>query len=85
MLPMRWKSLERLPRNSNGKIDRKALRESFQTEVCDVAAAAERRGGRGGDPGGDRRGNGGSERSGDRADRCVRASGGAVAPGWTRS
>ncbi|HUP24294.1 MAG TPA: amino acid adenylation domain-containing protein [Thermoanaerobaculia bacterium] len=53
MLPMRWKSLERLPRNSNGKIDRKALREAFQQEVCDAAGAAGWRGGNGGDRAGD--------------------------------
>ncbi|HKQ78947.1 MAG TPA: amino acid adenylation domain-containing protein [Blastocatellia bacterium] len=30
MLPSRWMSLERLPQNGNGKIDRRALRERFQ-------------------------------------------------------
>lgn len=29
MLPSRWQSLESLPRNTNGKIDRRALRELF--------------------------------------------------------
>jgi amino acid adenylation domain-containing protein len=33
MLPMRWKCMPRLPRNSNGKIDRKALREEFETDA----------------------------------------------------
>ena len=33
MLPARWKSLQHLPRNSNGKIDRKALHEEFQREA----------------------------------------------------
>jgi amino acid adenylation domain-containing protein len=32
MLPGRWLQLERLPKNANGKIDRKALREQFQQE-----------------------------------------------------
>jgi amino acid adenylation domain-containing protein len=30
MLPGRWLQFERLPKNANGKIDRKALREEFQ-------------------------------------------------------
>jgi amino acid adenylation domain-containing protein len=30
MLPARWLQFERLPKNANGKIDRKALREEFQ-------------------------------------------------------
>jgi amino acid adenylation domain-containing protein len=33
MLPTRWASLERLPRNANGKIDRPRLRELFAEEV----------------------------------------------------
>ncbi|HVR28430.1 MAG TPA: amino acid adenylation domain-containing protein [Thermoanaerobaculia bacterium] len=33
MLPARWKPLQRLPRNSNGKIDRKTLREEFQRDA----------------------------------------------------
>jgi acyl-coenzyme A synthetase/AMP-(fatty) acid ligase len=33
MLPLRWKSLPRLPRNSNGKIDRRMLREEFQRDA----------------------------------------------------
>ncbi len=32
MMPNRWMRLERLPKNANGKIDRKALRERFQEE-----------------------------------------------------
>jgi len=33
MMPARWMRSERLPKNANGKIDRKALREMFQKEV----------------------------------------------------
>ena len=33
MLPARWMQFERLPKNANGKIDRKALREQFQQEA----------------------------------------------------
>jgi len=33
MMPARWMHSERLPKNANGKIDRKALRELFQKEV----------------------------------------------------
>ena len=40
MLPARWKQLARLPRNGNGKIDRRALRDEFQR---DAAALAESR------------------------------------------
>jgi amino acid adenylation domain-containing protein len=32
MLPSRWMALERLPRNGSGKIDRRAIREWFQTD-----------------------------------------------------
>jgi amino acid adenylation domain-containing protein len=47
MLPMRWKSLQRLPRNSNGKIDRRALREEFQRDATGAHGdvGAERAGG----------------------------------------
>ena len=31
MLPSRWRALDRLPKNANGKIDRKALKEWFET------------------------------------------------------
>lgn len=30
MIPVRWRQLERLPRNANGKVDRQALKLSFQ-------------------------------------------------------
>jgi acyl-coenzyme A synthetase/AMP-(fatty) acid ligase len=30
MLPSRWLTIERFPKNANGKIDRPALREQFQ-------------------------------------------------------
>lgn len=33
MLPTRWRQYERLPKNANGKIDRKTLREQFQEEA----------------------------------------------------
>jgi amino acid adenylation domain-containing protein len=33
MMPARWMRSERLPKNANGKIDRKVLREMFQKEV----------------------------------------------------
>jgi amino acid adenylation domain-containing protein len=32
MLPSRWRALESLPKNANGKIDRRALREGFEAE-----------------------------------------------------
>ncbi|QQS47209.1 MAG: amino acid adenylation domain-containing protein [Acidobacteriota bacterium] len=34
MMPARWMRLERLPKNANGKIDRKALRERFEQEAA---------------------------------------------------
>jgi acyl-CoA synthetase (AMP-forming)/AMP-acid ligase II len=37
MLPSRWEALEALPKNVNGKIDRRALRERFSARA-DVAA-----------------------------------------------
>jgi acyl-coenzyme A synthetase/AMP-(fatty) acid ligase len=49
MLPVRWKSLGRLPRNGNGKIDRKALREAFLLDAAGGRAASDRRGGRAAD------------------------------------
>lgn len=33
MMPTRWLAFERLPKNANGKIDRKVLRERFQAEA----------------------------------------------------
>lgn len=33
MLPMRWRALESLPKNANGKIDRPRLREMFQNDL----------------------------------------------------
>jgi amino acid adenylation domain-containing protein len=37
MLPARWMLFERLPKNANGKIDRKVLREQFQQEAQGTA------------------------------------------------
>jgi amino acid adenylation domain-containing protein len=34
MLPMRWMSLDALPKNQNGKIDRRAIREGFELETA---------------------------------------------------
>jgi acyl-coenzyme A synthetase/AMP-(fatty) acid ligase len=33
MLPLRWREYDRLPKNVNGKIDRRAIRERFQAEI----------------------------------------------------
>jgi amino acid adenylation domain-containing protein len=33
MIPMRWKAFDALPKNANGKIDRRALRELFEQEM----------------------------------------------------
>jgi len=33
MLPSRWRAFESLPKNQNGKIDRRALRETFEAEA----------------------------------------------------
>ena len=30
MLPSRWLAIDELPKNANGKIDRRALRERFE-------------------------------------------------------
>jgi acyl-coenzyme A synthetase/AMP-(fatty) acid ligase len=32
MLPLRWKMMDELPKNVNGKIDRRRLRELFSAE-----------------------------------------------------
>jgi non-ribosomal peptide synthetase component F len=34
MLPVRWRAMERLPANANGKVDRVALRDMFADEVA---------------------------------------------------
>jgi amino acid adenylation domain-containing protein len=36
MLPSRWMHLDRLPKNANGKIDRRQLREAFQAHAAQV-------------------------------------------------
>jgi acyl-coenzyme A synthetase/AMP-(fatty) acid ligase len=40
MLPSRWRELDGLPKNVNGKIDRRAIREQFQSEIPARAAIA---------------------------------------------
>jgi acyl-coenzyme A synthetase/AMP-(fatty) acid ligase len=37
MLPSRWLAFDALPKNANGKIDRPALRESFDREGTSAA------------------------------------------------
>ncbi len=37
MLPARWLPLENLPKNANGKIDRRALREQFESRISEKA------------------------------------------------
>jgi acyl-CoA synthetase (AMP-forming)/AMP-acid ligase II len=36
MLPSRWMHLDRLPKNANGKIDRRQLGEAFQAHAAQV-------------------------------------------------
>jgi acyl-CoA synthetase (AMP-forming)/AMP-acid ligase II len=33
MLPARWRALDEFPRNANGKVDRRKLREMFAAET----------------------------------------------------
>jgi acyl-coenzyme A synthetase/AMP-(fatty) acid ligase len=40
MLPARWHVLQSLPKNVNGKIDRRAIREHFERELAAGAASA---------------------------------------------
>jgi amino acid adenylation domain-containing protein len=40
MLPSRWRELGALPKNVNGKIDRRAIREQFQAEISQTRIAA---------------------------------------------
>lgn len=42
MLPSRWHAMDVLPKNVNGKIDRRRLREHFESEAAEDAAAPER-------------------------------------------
>jgi amino acid adenylation domain-containing protein len=45
MLPSRWREFDVLPKNMNGKIDRRAIRECFHAEASQPRAAAGSRGG----------------------------------------
>jgi amino acid adenylation domain-containing protein len=45
MLPTRWREFDRLPKNVNGKIDRRAIRERFQADLTRPRAAASSTGG----------------------------------------
>jgi amino acid adenylation domain-containing protein len=38
MMPSRWKSYDRLPKNANGKIDKRAIREAFEQELATAPA-----------------------------------------------
>jgi amino acid adenylation domain-containing protein len=40
MLPSRWREFDALPKNVNGKIDRRAIRERFEAEISRAPAAA---------------------------------------------
>jgi amino acid adenylation domain-containing protein len=40
MLPLRWRELSRLPKNVNGKIDRRTIRERFQAELSQPRVSA---------------------------------------------
>jgi len=40
MLPSRWQAFERLPRNANGKYDRRALQEAFANRVAEGVGQA---------------------------------------------
>jgi acyl-coenzyme A synthetase/AMP-(fatty) acid ligase len=40
MLPSRWHVMDVLPKNVNGKIDRRRLREDFEAEAASSPAAA---------------------------------------------
>ena len=39
MLPVRWLVLDALPKNVNGKIDRRALRERFEADAASKTPA----------------------------------------------
>jgi acyl-coenzyme A synthetase/AMP-(fatty) acid ligase len=39
MLPLRWREFSRLPKNVNGKIDRREIRERFQAEISQPRVA----------------------------------------------
>jgi amino acid adenylation domain-containing protein len=45
MLPTRWREFDRLPKNVNGKIDRRAIRERFQADLARPRTAAASTGG----------------------------------------
>jgi acyl-coenzyme A synthetase/AMP-(fatty) acid ligase len=41
MLPARWKAYDRLPKNANGKIDKRAIREAFEHDLVNQATTAD--------------------------------------------
>jgi amino acid adenylation domain-containing protein len=45
MLPLRWRQFDRLPKNVNGKIDRRTIRERFRAEISQPRPAARSVGG----------------------------------------